>query len=64
MVKGAYTLPGWPWHRENREFGLSHFPDRENTGNLGTTQKIWTTQGIFQISLKMKYFIVNCPITD
>ena len=37
---------------------LSLFPDRENTGNLGTTQ------GIFPTILKMKYFIVNCPFID
>ena len=28
------------------------------------TGKIWTTQGIFQISLKIKYFIVNGPFID
>ena len=37
---------------------LSLFPERENTG------KISTTQGIFQISLKIRYFIVNCPFID
>ena len=42
-----------------------NFPDRENTGNLGTTQgKFVTTHGIFQTSLKFKYFIVNCPFID
>ena len=35
-----------------------HGEFRYNTG------KIWTTQGIFQISLKMKYFLVNCPFID
>ena len=36
---------------KHREFGY-------NTG------KIWTTEGIFPISLKIKYFIVNCPFID
>ena len=38
------------------------------TGNLvitfsrqGKHREIWTTRGIFQISLKMNYFVVNCP---
>ena len=40
-----------------QEIWLSLFPHRENTGNLGTTQgKLGQ-----QISLKMKYFVVNCP---
>ena len=47
-----------------QEIWSSFFPDRENTGNLGTTWKILTTQGIFQTSLKFKYFIVNCPFID
>ena len=34
---------------------LSLFPDRENTENLGTTQ------GIFQISLKMEVFYSKLP---
>ena len=35
-----------------------HREFRYNTG------KIRTTQGIFQISLKIKYFIVKCPFID
>ena len=43
---------------------LSIFSDRENTGNLGKTQGKFGQHGIFQISLKIKYFIVNCPFLD
>ena len=34
-----YTVSdaGWPWHMETGIW-LSIIPDRENTGNLGTTQ--------------------------
>ena len=42
----------------------SIFPDREITGNLGTTQGKIGQHRIFQISLKIKYFIVNCPFID
>ena len=31
-------LQGWPGHRGKQGIWLSLFPDRENTGNLGTTQ--------------------------
>ena len=43
---------------------LSLFPDRENREFRYNMGKIWTTQGIFKISLKINYFIVNCPFIN
>ena len=41
---------------------LSLIPGRENTGNLGTTQgKFGHREFSKFLSLKMKYFIVDCP---
>ena len=45
---------GKSWKRVNLVVNFS----RENKGNLGKTQ------GIFQISLKIKYFKVNCPVIN
>ena len=32
------SLPGWPRHRENREFGSYFFQTGKNTGNFALTQ--------------------------
>ena len=58
----CYSICGWAISKSRvataqgkQGIWLSLFPDRENTGNLGTTQGKFGQQGIFQISLKMKF---------
>ena len=56
---------GWPpRYRKNREFGYQFFKTGKHREFRCNTGKIWTTQGIFQNCLKIKYFIVNYPFIN